>query len=126
MEATVVAGDDLVVPAQVLAELHQVLVRRGGLSLAAASSAARRVGGLCTVAPTTAAVLDAAFAIARDHGYQIYDAIILAAAADAQCELLLSEDMHDGFVWRGVAVTNPFRPDPDPRLASLTDPASQS
>jgi predicted nucleic acid-binding protein len=119
MEAVVVAGEDLVIPAQVLAELHHVLVRRAGLSPAAASTAARRVGGLCRVAPTTEPVLDAAFAIARDHGYQIYDAIILAAAADAECELLLSEDMHDGFAWGGVAVANPFSPKPDPRLAAL-------
>jgi len=32
---------------------------------------------------------------------------------------LLSEDFHDGFAWRGVVVTNPFRPAPDRRLARL-------
>jgi len=35
------------------------------------------------------------------------DAIILAAAADSGCRLLLSEDLQDGFSWRGVTVTNP-------------------
>jgi len=75
IEAIVVAGLDLIVPAQVLAELHQVLVRRGGLSPTAASVAARRLGGLCTIVPTTAAILDSAFAIVRDHGLPIHSAL---------------------------------------------------
>jgi predicted nucleic acid-binding protein len=119
IETVALSGEDLVLPAQILAELHQVLVRRGGLSPAAASIAASRLGELCTIAPTTAQVLDAALEIARDHGLQIYDAIILASAADAGCDLLVSEDLHDGFVWRGVTVTNPFGPKPHPRLARL-------
>jgi predicted nucleic acid-binding protein len=119
IEAVALSGEDLVVPAQALAELHQVLVRRAGLSPAAASVAARRVGDLCSIAATTASVLEAAFAIARDHAFQIYDAIILAAAAEARCDLLLTEDLHDGFVWSSVTVTNPFRTSTDPRLARL-------
>jgi predicted nucleic acid-binding protein len=124
MEAVVSSGDEFVIPAQVLAETHRVLVRRGGLSPGAASAAAIRLGELGAVAPTSASVLDAAFAIARDHGLQIYDAIILAAAGGAGCDLLLSEDLHDGFAWRGVTVTNPFRATPHPFLAQLlTNPA---
>jgi len=34
--------------------------------------------------------------------------MILAVAAESKCSLLLSEDMHDGFTWAGVTVTNPF------------------
>ena len=35
---------------------------------------------------------------------------MLAAAEAAGAHLLLSEDLHDGFVWRGVTVSNPFAP----------------
>ncbi|WP_205963481.1 PIN domain-containing protein [Roseicella aquatilis] len=30
------------------------------------------------------------------------------SAAEAECRLLLSEDIQDGFTWRGVTVRNPF------------------
>jgi len=39
---------------------------------------------------------------------QIWDALILAVAAENRCRLLLSEDLHDGFIWRGVTVVDPF------------------
>ena len=119
MEAATLSGEDLVVPAQALAELHQVLVRRGGMSPATASIIASRLGGLCAIAPTSAFVLDSAFALAHDHHLQIFNAIVLAAAADAGCDLLLSEDMHDGFAWGGVTVTNPFRSTPHPQLVRM-------
>jgi len=68
---------------------------------------------------TNATVFDAALDLASDHGVPIFDAVILAAAVEARCDLLLSEDFHDGFAWRGVVVTNPFGETPDPRLARL-------
>ena len=43
-----------------------------------------------------------------DHKLRIWDAVILAAAAESQCRLLLSEDLRDGFTWRGVTVVKPF------------------
>ena len=46
--------------------------------------------------------------LCAEHHFDIWDAIILSAAAQAQCEILLSEDGHDGFHWRGVTVINPF------------------
>ncbi len=49
----------------------------------------------------------------------IWDAVILSAAADARCRLLLSEDLQDGFTWRGVTVVNPFASSPHRLLAAL-------
>jgi predicted nucleic acid-binding protein len=57
---------------------------------------------------TSASVLQAAIDLAADHDLVIGDAIILSAAADAGCRLLLSEDLQEGFTWNGVTVTNPF------------------
>ena len=47
--------------------------------------------------------------------------MILNAAADAGCALLLSEDMRPGFAWRGVTVANPFAA---AHFASATDAAN--
>ena len=38
----------------------------------------------------------------------VRDKASIVAAASAGCDLLLSEDMHDGMVWRGTTVRNPF------------------
>lgn len=69
--------------------------------------------------PTDAELLADALRLTADHRLQVFDALILAGAARAGCELMLTEDLHDGFVWRGVTVANPFGPAPDPRLARL-------
>jgi predicted nucleic acid-binding protein len=60
------------------------------------------------VIESSAGVIVNATDLASDHGLTIWDAVALAAAADAECRLLLSEDLQDGFTWRGVTVTNPL------------------
>lgn len=58
-------------------------------------------------------------ALAAGHGLQIWEAIILAVSAEARCRLLLSEDMQDGFTWRGLTVVNPFAEHLHPQLLPL-------
>jgi len=48
--------------------------------------------------------------------------VILAAASHADCQILLSEEMHDGFTWGGVTVVNPFAEIPNPLPAALLEP----
>jgi len=60
------------------------------------------------VADTTAAVLRQATGLSADRQLRIWDAIVLATAAETGCQLLLTEDLQDGFVWAGVTVVNPF------------------
>ena len=59
--------------------------------------------------PLTAAVHAQAIALARDFELSFYDALILAAAMDAGCGLLCSEDLQDGQKFGAVTVENPFR-----------------
>ena len=67
---------------------------------------------ICTVldpaTPLTVGTHQAARALARDHGLSFYDALIAAAALEAGCDTLLSEDMQDGHVVRGLTIVNPF------------------
>ncbi|MGH6957386.1 MAG: PIN domain-containing protein [Caulobacteraceae bacterium] len=114
-------GEGWVAPVQVLAELHSVLVRRGRLGTAEAARRVERLAAFCELAPTLPSTLSGALGLADVHKLQIYDAIILAAAAEARCDLLLSEGLHDGFTWLGVAVANPFGAAPDPRLRRLME-----
>lgn len=57
--------------------------------------------------------------LASDHWLSIGDSVVVAASAEAECRLLLSEDLEEGFTWRGVTVTNPFAPTLYTQLAAL-------
>lgn len=98
----------LVLPVQVLAELHHVLRRKGGLPSGDVRARLERYVAGAMVVATDGAVLGDALALSDEHGLQTYDAIILAAAAHAGCACLYTEDMQDGFEWQGVRVVNPF------------------
>lgn len=100
---------DIAVAIQVYAELHTVLIRKMRFDPADAAGIVGEYMALGEGIATTGLILDAAFALVTMHGLQTYDAIILAAASEAGCEILYSEDMQHGFVWRGVKVVNPFR-----------------
>lgn len=43
------------------------------------------------------------------HRLSYYDALIVQAAVDSGCQQVLSEDLQDGFRYRGARVVNPFR-----------------
>ena len=53
---------------------------------------------------------ETALKIAQQYGFGIYDAQIAAAALDANCSTLYSEDMQDGqVIERRLRIRNPFR-----------------
>ena len=60
------------------------------------------------VVPLTRAINAAALALARDHGFSFYDALIVAAAIEAGCDTLFSEDMQHGRSLGGLTIVNPF------------------
>jgi predicted nucleic acid-binding protein len=96
-------------PVQALAELLHVLVRKGGRSRSSARQAVLSWGDAYPLIETSPSVLVSAMDLAVDHELGTWDAVVLSAAADARCRLLLSEDLQDGFTWGGVTVTNPFK-----------------
>lgn len=57
---------------------------------------------------TSATAFTDALELATSHRLGFRGSLILAAAAQAECRLLLTEDLQDGFTWRGVTVRNPF------------------
>ncbi|MDO9707662.1 PIN domain-containing protein [Paracraurococcus lichenis] len=59
--------------------------------------------------PLTDATHDAALGLAERHGFPFYDALIVAAALEAGCTVLVSEDFQHGQVVEGrLAIRNPF------------------
>jgi predicted nucleic acid-binding protein len=51
---------------------------------------------------------DAAVDLCRSHGFNIYDSLILAAAAQAGCTTVYSEDMQHGQKIGNLTIVNPF------------------
>ena len=111
--------DDIILPVQTLGELFHVLVRKAKRRPARARAAVLSWRDAYPVVETSAAVMVSATDLASHHGLSIWDSVVLSASAEAACRLLLSEDLQDGFTWRGVTVTNPFAPAPHPLLAPL-------
>jgi predicted nucleic acid-binding protein len=109
----------VVLPVQTLGELFQILVRKAGRSRPSARSAILSWRDAFSRFETSAATLLTAADLAVTHQLGIWDAVILSAAAEADCTLLLSEDMQDGFIWQGVTIANPFARRKHPSLKAL-------
>jgi predicted nucleic acid-binding protein len=97
-----------VIPVQVLGELFNVLVRKAGKSHSDARDALLSWRDTFPVVETSPEIMLTAADLAKDHQFGIWDAVILSAASQAGCRLLLSEDLQEGFTWAGVTVVNPF------------------
>jgi predicted nucleic acid-binding protein len=106
----------VVLPAQVLGELFNVLVIKAKKSPTRARTAILTWRDTYALSDTSAAVIVKAVDLAADHKLRIWDSVILAATAEAGCRLLLSEDLQEGFTWQGVTVANPFSATPHPLL----------
>jgi predicted nucleic acid-binding protein len=59
--------------------------------------------------PMTMEIYEAALQIAEKHGYNIYDALVIAAALEGGCATLYFEDLPSGqTISRQLSIRNPF------------------
>ena len=110
---------DVVLPAQTLGELSRVLMGKAKRSAEQTRAAVLNWADSFEVADSTWFAFQSALDLTVDHQLPIWDALILADAAENRCRLLLSEDFHNGFTWRGVTVVNPFAEPHSPLLSEL-------
>lgn len=109
----------IVIPMQSAGETLNWLVKKGKVPKTLASERIANWLELYLSQPTTLTVMIAARDLISNHDFQVWDSIILAAAAEASADILISEDMQDGFTWRGVTIVNPFLSEPSPLLQKL-------
>lgn len=67
------------------------------------------------IVPSSSASILVAMELHKTHGLAWYDALIVAAAIQADCTELLTEDLQDGMCVGSLRVTNPFIDQPDSR-----------
>ena len=60
------------------------------------------------VVPITLNTHNGAVALAREHGLSFFDALIIAAAIEAGCDTLYSEDFQHGRAIGSLVIVNPF------------------
>ncbi|MEI6613210.1 PIN domain-containing protein, partial [Polynucleobacter sp.] len=61
------------------------------------------------IRPLNVETFETGLAISRRYGYQHYDSMIIAAALQAGCETLYSEDMHHRqMIDKRLQIVNPF------------------
>lgn len=99
---------EIVLPAQLLAEFFRLLVGKARLPNREAAQMTRAWATRYAVHGTSPEITFQSIDLATDHSFTIWDAIVLATAANAGCRVLLSEDMQHGFTWSGVTIVNPF------------------
>lgn len=99
-----------VISVQTLNEFTNVARRKLGLAWDQIERVIEDLLVLCPViVELTVDLHVSARAIAERYQLQFYDALVVAAALHAECDLLFSEDMHDGLVIeQRLTIRNPF------------------
>ena len=107
-EEIIAAGATLSV--QVLNEFAAVALRKLRMNAAEVREALEPITAICTIVPLTFKIHQRALAVAERYRISFYDALIAAAALDAGCTTLYTEDLQDGQLIEGaLTVKNPFR-----------------
>lgn len=106
-------------PVQTLGELFHVLIRKAARPPADARAAILSWRNAFALIETSAEIMLAASDLAVNNQFGIWDAVIVCAAAEADSRILLSEDMQNGFIWKGVTIINPFARSRHPLLEAL-------
>ena len=113
--------ETVLLPVQVLGELHRVLTGKLGRSAEQAREAVMHWSDAFAVREPGWSGRPAAFAPAAAHRVAIWASLTLSVAAEARCRVLLSEDLQPGFTWRGTTVVNPFGSPEHPLLEALLE-----
>lgn len=101
-------GRECVISLQCVAELYAALTRRLGRAPWEAAQASRNLLASFDVFVTQASAVERALSEAMAGRFSYWDAQLLAAAHEAGCALIFSEDMSDGARLGGVEVLHPF------------------
>jgi predicted nucleic acid-binding protein len=101
-----------VVSMQVLQEYFVTVTRKLHVDAAVARRKVELLAEFDVATPEVADVL-AAIDLHRLHGFSFWDALVLRAAKQAGCSVLLSEDMQGNREIDGVRIINPFSTRPE-------------
>ena len=94
---------------QVLNEFAAVAIRKLKMPMSEVREILDTVRTVCDVEPVTVETHDRALVIVERYGFSLYDSLLIAAALNADCKALYSEDLQHGqLIDRQLRVVNPF------------------
>ncbi len=102
-----ITADEFVVSTQVLAEFYATSQRRRLFGPSEALDLLRIWCEHDTV-PHTSDLLVRGIALHQAHSISMWDALVVQAAIDARCDLLLTEDLQHGRRFGDLEIQNPF------------------
>lgn len=102
-----ISDESFVLSTQVLLEFYATALRRQLLTPPAALALVR-VWSEQEVVNTTPDLLMRGFQLQQRHQLSVWDALIIQAALDANCDTIYSEDLQDGMRFEDLTVVNPF------------------
>ncbi|MGB4346560.1 MAG: PIN domain-containing protein [Burkholderiaceae bacterium] len=102
-------SDGATISVQVLNEFAAVATRKLHMSIADVREALVSITAVCRIVPLTLDVHEQGLRIAERYGFSIYDALIVSAALEAECNTLVTEDLQHGqLIGQRLTVINPF------------------
>lgn len=99
---------DCVLTLQSISEFYFVVTRKFRALPAIAANHARRYAAMFPLAAPSPTALDRALDAAEKGRFSFWDAYLLATAAQADCTICLSADMHDGAKLGTITVRRAF------------------
>jgi predicted nucleic acid-binding protein len=97
-----------VVSVQVLNEFVAVAVRKAKLAFREIREILSIIRRLCTVRPLDLATHERALDLSEHRRFSIYDALIVAAALQAECTVLYTEDLQHNQKIETLRIVNPL------------------
>lgn len=105
--AGAIDDEGLVVSTQVLAEFYATVLRRKLLGPAPALALVK-LWSENDVVPQTPELLLGGLELHQAHSVSVWDALVVRAAIEARCDILLSEDLQEGRGFGELEIVNPF------------------
>jgi predicted nucleic acid-binding protein len=100
---------EIFISTQVLQELYVSLTKgRNPIATVEVAELAVREASQYAVVHVDTALVFAGIEASRTHRISFWDALIVRAAVQADCEALLTEDLNAGQIIDGVRIDNPF------------------
>ena len=101
---------DIMISTQVMNELAFVLSKKQGLDWNKVAGVLQEVSENFTIYTNTVETIIKATGIAKKYLFSFYDSLIVASALEAGCNILYSEDLHDGqVIENSLRIINPFK-----------------
>lgn len=103
-------GNNIYISKQVVNEITNILFKKFNLSIEKIENTILELDNEFEIFDFDIATQIKAIKLKEKYKFQFYDALIVATALENRCDILYSEDMHDGLVVHNtLKIINPFR-----------------